>query len=114
MVELLAVNVTLTYPGERQVEIVEGQPCVCSSQGLLRVMVLYTDQCDVPFRRFVASLKEEPVSGDPTSNRSDIVPTFVGYAPAGNVTAETIYANYGRKEDFEYLEVGPRGSSHCN
>jgi N-acetylated-alpha-linked acidic dipeptidase len=78
-VELTAINVTLTYPGQRQVEIVEGE-------------------------RFVASLKEDPVPEDPSSNRSDIVPTFVGYSPSGNVTAETVYANFGRVEDFAELE----------
>jgi len=40
--------------------------------------------------RFVAQLKEEPFPQDPTSNRSDIVPTFTGYSPSGNVTAETV------------------------
>jgi hypothetical protein len=69
------------------------------------------------------------VPEDPTSNRSDIVPTFVGYSPSGNVTAETVrvppnranaaglplansqtrgrqvYANFGRVEDFAELEV---------
>lgn len=80
MVEVLAINATLTYPGQRQVEIVEGP------------------------NRFVATLKEEPVPQDPTSDRSDIVPTFVGYSPSGNVTSETVYANYGSVEDFAELE----------
>jgi N-acetylated-alpha-linked acidic dipeptidase len=80
VVEVQTINVTLTYPGQRQVEIVEGPS------------------------RFVAKLLEDPVPQDPTSNRSDIVPTFVGYSPSGNVTAETVYANYGTVEDFAELE----------
>jgi N-acetylated-alpha-linked acidic dipeptidase len=40
----------------------------------------------------VATLKEDPVPQDPTSDRPDIVPTFVGYSPSGNVTAETVPA----------------------
>jgi hypothetical protein len=78
------------------------------------------------------------VPQDPTSNRSDIVPTFVGYSPSGNVTAETVrvaapsfpflcarshrwnaryrrldqvYANYGTVEDFAELEVGTHQSA---
>lgn len=51
------------------------------------------------------TLEEQPVSRDPTSNNSRIVPTFNGYAPTGNVTAEVVYANFGTIQDFDILEV---------
>lgn len=49
------------------------------------------------------SLKEKAVAGDPYSNRSNIIPTFHAYAPSGNASAEVVYANYGRREDFQKL-----------
>ena len=50
-------------------------------------------------------MDEPPISIDPTSNSSRIVPTFKGYSPSGNVTGEVVYANYGTLEDFAPLEV---------
>jgi len=46
---------------------------------------------------------EHPVPEDPTSNNTNAVPTFNGYAASGNVSGEVIYVNYGRLEDFEFL-----------
>ncbi|KAH8950988.1 hypothetical protein BDL97_09G001400 [Sphagnum fallax] len=53
------------------------------------------------------SLEEKPVEGDPYSSNPKVTPTFHGYAPSGNVSAEVVYANYGRVEDFQKLvELG--------
>ncbi|CAK9278296.1 unnamed protein product [Sphagnum jensenii] len=53
------------------------------------------------------SLKEEPAEGDHYSSNPKVMPTFHGYAPLGNVSAEVVYANYGRVEDFQKLaELG--------
>ncbi|CAK9278285.1 unnamed protein product [Sphagnum jensenii] len=49
------------------------------------------------------SLKEEPAEGDHYSSNPKVMPTFHGYAPLGNVSAEVVYANYGRVEDFQKL-----------
>eukprot|EP01113_Clastostelium_recurvatum_P013798 TRINITY_DN1739_c0_g1_i6.p1 TRINITY_DN1739_c0_g1~~TRINITY_DN1739_c0_g1_i6.p1 ORF type:complete len:755 (+),score=154.28 TRINITY_DN1739_c0_g1_i6:38-2266(+) len=72
--------IMLTYPLYRRVEI--------TSPG---------DQV------FVASMQEPWVEQDPTSNNTDSVPTFNGYGPSGNATAEVVYVNYCREEDFLLL-----------
>ena len=46
----------------------------------------------------------EHVEGEePYQNDSRISPVFSGYSPSGDVTADVVYANYGRPEDFEEL-----------
>ncbi|CAK9209564.1 unnamed protein product [Sphagnum troendelagicum] len=52
----------------------------------------------------VLSLKEKPVEGDVYSSNPKVMPTFHGFSPYGNVSAEVVYANYGRLEDFQKLE----------
>jgi N-acetylated-alpha-linked acidic dipeptidase len=52
----------------------------------------------------VLSLKEKPVEGDVYSSNPKVMPTFHGFSPSGNVSAEVVYANYGRLEDFQKLE----------
>ena len=49
------------------------------------------------------SLHEKAVPGDPFTNNSKVIPPFHGYAPSGNASAEIVYANYGRYEDFKKL-----------
>lgn len=49
------------------------------------------------------SLREDELKDDPTTQGDDLIPTFHGYSANGNVTAEFIYANYGRKQDFAKL-----------
>lgn len=44
--------------------------------------------------------KEDPFSADP-----NLPIGFNAYTGTGDVTAEVVYANYGRKEDFEKLEA---------
>jgi len=44
--------------------------------------------------------KEDPFSSDP-----NLQVGFNAYTGTGDVTAEVVYANYGRKEDFEKLEA---------
>ena len=54
---------------------------------------------------FTASLKEDKLEEDPTSNLDDnlLVPTFHGYSASGNATGQLIYANLGRKQDYDLL-----------
>lgn len=52
---------------------------------------------------YKASLEEDVLKEDPTTGLADRIPTFHGYSASGNVTAKFIYANYGRKEDFDKL-----------
>ncbi|KAG0177169.1 hypothetical protein DFQ28_007695 [Apophysomyces sp. BC1034] len=56
-----------------------------------------------PDLAFEASLKEDPVEEDPSSNRPDAPPTFHGYSGDGNVTGPLVYVNYGRLVDFKKL-----------
>jgi len=53
---------------------------------------------------FTASLKEPPLPQDPTSGQADQLPTFNAYAPDGDVTAELVYVNYGRPDDYRVLD----------
>lgn len=49
-------------------------------------------------------MKEDTEPSDPTSGDPRVIPTFNGYAPTGNVTAEVVYVNYGSIDDFTYLK----------
>ena len=50
------------------------------------------------------ALEQETYPGDPYAAVSaEAVPTFLAYAASGSVAAESVYANYGRAEDFAYL-----------
>ncbi|RLV92817.1 putative glutamate carboxypeptidase [Spathaspora sp. JA1] len=53
---------------------------------------------------YKAPLKEDTLKKDPTTKGNDTIPTFLGYAANGNVTAEYVYANYGTREDFALLK----------
>ena len=53
--------------------------------------------------KFEASLTEDILKDDPTTNATDSVPTFHGYSASGNVTAQYVYVNYGAYQDFEDL-----------
>ena len=47
----------------------------------------------------------EHVNGpDPFQNDPRVLPAYNGYSPSGDVTADVIYANYGRPEDFKKLK----------
>ena len=49
----------------------------------------------------------ERVSDDPFQKDGRILPAFNEYSPSGDVTADVVYANYGRAEDFKKLaEMG--------
>ncbi|KAF8751392.1 hypothetical protein HU200_012066 [Digitaria exilis] len=50
------------------------------------------------------SLKQETYRDDPyAAAAAETIPTFYAYAASGSVSAEAVYANYGRAEDFAYL-----------
>ena len=54
--------------------------------------------------RFVAALKEPPVSGDETSARTaGALPPYNVYGADGDVTAELVYLNYGMPDDYKDL-----------
>ncbi|XP_051225939.1 probable glutamate carboxypeptidase LAMP1 [Lolium perenne] len=50
------------------------------------------------------SLSQETYPDDPyASAAAEAIPTFFAYSASGSVSAEAVYANYGREEDFAYL-----------
>ena len=55
---------------------------------------------------FRASLSEEILDFDGTSDTPWRNHTFHGYGASGDVTAPLVYANYGRPRDFDALEAG--------
>jgi N-acetylated-alpha-linked acidic dipeptidase len=58
------------------------------------------DGCKVEYE---ASLKEDVLQDDPTTNSSNSIPVFHGYSASGNVTAPIVWVNYGTYQDFEDL-----------
>ncbi len=46
----------------------------------------------------------EHVSNDPFQDDPRVLPAFNEYSPSGDVTAEVVYANYGRLEDLKKLK----------
>ncbi len=55
--------------------------------------------------RFVATLKEPALRGDPTTSQvAEQLPTYNAYSRDGDVTAPLIYVNYGMPADYEQLE----------
>jgi N-acetylated-alpha-linked acidic dipeptidase len=51
-----------------------------------------------------AKLREAKLDGDPGSELADEVRVFHGLSVSGDVTAQYIYAGYGRKDDFDLLQ----------
>lgn len=77
-------EILVSYPKDHDLNLIE------SSSG----KVLYK-----------APLKEDVIDEDETTSGDDLVPTFLGYAANGNVTADYVYVNYGTKDDFEKLKA---------
>jgi N-acetylated-alpha-linked acidic dipeptidase len=48
--------------------------------------------------------REPALAEDPFTAHPDLLPGWNAYSGSGDVTAEVVYANYGRKEDFEELQ----------
>lgn len=53
--------------------------------------------------KFEASLEEDVLQEDETTQLENRIPTFHGYSATGNVTAPYVYVNYGQYQDFEEL-----------
>lgn len=53
--------------------------------------------------RIVCGLREQELPADPYSRLEGLTLGWSAYSGSGDVTAEVVYANYGRKEDFERL-----------
>jgi N-acetylated-alpha-linked acidic dipeptidase len=55
-------------------------------------------------KRAVLNQKEDILQNDPFTNDPLLWKGWNAYSGSGDVTAEVVYANYGRKEDFEALK----------
>lgn len=78
-VELIPYNVLLSYPDPNQPNQV----------------LIVTDEDDVLY----SARRQEAVLDD-----KDVMQPFNAYSPKGIVTADPVYANFGKDEDFDYLE----------
>lgn len=54
-------------------------------------------------QRIDLPLKEAALAEDPDTGHPDLTFGWCGFSGSGDVTGEVVYANYGRKEDFEKL-----------
>ena len=55
--------------------------------------------------KFTAKLEEPAVAADPTSGqKAEQLPSYNAYSIDGDVTAPLVYVNYGRAEDYEFLD----------
>ena len=54
--------------------------------------------------RDILNQKEDVIPGDPFSEDSELWKGWNAFSGSGDVTAEVVYANYGRKQDFEQLK----------
>lgn len=52
---------------------------------------------------FVASLKENPLTEDPTSNQEGQLPTYNAWSADGDVTGQLVFVNYGLPDDYDML-----------
>ena len=50
-----------------------------------------------------ASLEEDAVDDDPTSDQDERLPVYHSYSPDGDVTAEVVFVNQGLRADYEDL-----------
>ena len=55
--------------------------------------------------KYEASLKEDVLKEDKSSQLEDRIPTFHGYSASGNVTAPYVFVNYATYQDFEDLRA---------
>lgn len=76
------------------------------------ILVSYPKEHDLKLLRaeddkvlYQAPLKEDVLEDDATTSGNDTIPTFLGYAANGNVTAQYVYVNYGSREDFAKLNL---------
>jgi N-acetylated-alpha-linked acidic dipeptidase len=65
--------------------------------------VVRVEAWDASGKRLMSGPTREHVQGDPTQDDPRVVMPFNGSSGSGDVTAEAVYANYCRLEDFDQL-----------
>jgi len=66
--------------------------------------VVKVEAFDASGKQLMSGPTREHVQGDPYDDNPNVVMPFNGSSGSGDVTAEVVYANYGRLEDFDELE----------
>ncbi|KAI1500144.1 hypothetical protein F5X99DRAFT_387147 [Biscogniauxia marginata] len=90
--EIVAYDTYINYPVDHRLAVLEKSKSKSKSTN--------DDTWKVTFE---ATLKEDVLDDDPTTQLQDSIPTFHGYSASGNVTGSFVYVNYGTYWDFEDL-----------
>ncbi|KAI1163195.1 hypothetical protein F5B18DRAFT_651919 [Nemania serpens] len=90
--DIVAYDTYINYPLDNRLALLEKEKT--ASTGL---------DSDLWKVRFEATLTEDVLEEDPTTQLKDGIPVFHGFSANGNVTGSFIYVNYGTFQDFEDL-----------
>jgi N-acetylated-alpha-linked acidic dipeptidase len=66
----------------------------------------YPDEVSVEMtapRRWRASMREDPIPGDPATAATDVGTPYLAYSASGEVEAEVVYAGSGNPADYDWL-----------
>ncbi|KAI1186982.1 hypothetical protein F5B17DRAFT_401513 [Nemania serpens] len=90
--DIVAYDTYLNYPLDNRLALLEKEktPSTGRNSDLWKV-------------RFEATLTEDVLEEDPTTQLKNSIPVFHGYSASGNVTGSFVYVNYGTFQDFEDL-----------
>ncbi len=88
---------------------IEAFPALLSYPGPRRPVLELIDAFNSSHVLFTPALGELVLEEDPTSDTVWRNHTYLGYSPAGEATAELVYANYGRPQDFDVRECDTTG-----
>ncbi|KAI0890933.1 Zn-dependent exopeptidase [Annulohypoxylon nitens] len=88
--EVVAYETYLNYPVDHRLALLEKSKSDSTDAGTWKVS-------------FEATLEEDVLDEDPTTQLDESIPTFHGYSASGNVTGSFVYVNYGTFWDFEDL-----------
>ncbi|KAI1748357.1 hypothetical protein F4782DRAFT_542883 [Xylaria castorea] len=89
--DIVAYDTYLNYPLDRRLALLEKKTASTGQK---------YDSWKVAFE---ATLTEDILEEDPTTQLDNSIPTFHGYSASGNVTGSFVYVNYGTFWDFEDL-----------
>ncbi|KAI1152628.1 hypothetical protein F4825DRAFT_418205 [Nemania diffusa] len=89
--EIVAYDTYINYPLENRLALLK-KTTASTGRG--------SDSWEVAFE---ATLTEDVLEEDPTTQLENSIPTFHGYSASGNVTGSFVYVNYGTFWDFEDL-----------
>ncbi|KAI1298227.1 hypothetical protein F5Y03DRAFT_386723 [Xylaria venustula] len=89
--DIVAYDTYINYPLDHRLALLEK---TSASAGR------HSDAWEVTFE---ATLTEDALDEDPTTQLENSIPTFHGYSASGNVTGSFVYVNYGTFRDFEDL-----------